>query len=106
MKITSSAFQHHQQIPRKYSCDGQNINPPLVFVDVPQAARSLVLIVDDPDAPRGTWVHWLVYNIPPDVREVKEHSAPRGDDEFWQAWLCWALSAVRNASVFLQTICS
>ncbi len=81
MKITSSAFQHHQQIPRKYSCDGQNINPPLVFVDVPQAARSLVLIVDDPDAPRGTWVHWLVYNIPPDVREVKEHSAPRGGIE-------------------------
>lgn len=77
MKITSSAFQHHQKIPRKYTCDGQNINPPLVFVDVPQAARSLVLIVDDPDAPRGTWVHWLVYNIPPAVREVKEQSVPR-----------------------------
>jgi Raf kinase inhibitor-like YbhB/YbcL family protein len=77
MKITSSAFQHHQKIPRKYTCDGQNINPPLVFVDVPQAARSLVLIVDDPDAPRGTWVHWLVYNIPFAVREVQERSVPR-----------------------------
>ena len=77
MKLTSPAFQHQQKIPRKYTCDGENINPPLVFVDVPQAARSLVLIVDDPDAPRGTWVHWVVYNIHPAVREVKEHSVPR-----------------------------
>jgi Raf kinase inhibitor-like YbhB/YbcL family protein len=77
MNITSAAFQHQQRIPRKYTCDGQNINPPLVFVDVPQAASSLALLVDDPDAPRGTWVHWLVYNIPPAVREVKERSVPR-----------------------------
>ncbi len=77
MKLTSSAFQHQQKIPRKYTCDGENINPPLVFVDVPQATRSLVLIVDDPDAPRGTWVHWVVYNIHPAVREVKEQSVPR-----------------------------
>jgi Raf kinase inhibitor-like YbhB/YbcL family protein len=77
MKITSSAFQHQQKIPRKYTCDGEDINPPLVFLDVPRAARSLVLIVDDPDAPRGTWVHWVVYNINPSVREVKEKSVPR-----------------------------
>jgi Raf kinase inhibitor-like YbhB/YbcL family protein len=77
MKITSSAFHHQQKIPRKYTCDGQDINPPLAFADVPQAARSLVLLVDDPDAPRGTWVHWLVYNIHPAVREVKEQSVPR-----------------------------
>src|SRR5215813_6357033 len=76
MNITSAAFQHQQRIPRKYTCDGQNINPPLIFIDVPQAARSLVLLVDDPDAPRRTWVHWLVYNIPPAVREVKERSVP------------------------------
>ena len=63
MRITSSAFAHNQMIPFTYTCDGKNINPPLAFSGVPEEARSLVLIVDDPDAPRGTWVHWLVWNI-------------------------------------------
>lgn len=74
MKITSSAFEDKKRIPSKYTCNGENINPPLEFSDVPKEAKSLVLIVDDPDAPMGTWVHWVVYDISPAVREVKENS--------------------------------
>ncbi len=77
MKITSSAFDHNQKIPSKYTCDGENISPPLEFVDIPNNAKSLALIVDDPDAPAKTWVHWVVYNINPQVTEVKENSVPQ-----------------------------
>lgn len=76
MKITSSAFQNNAKIPSKYTCDGENVNPPLEFVDVPSNAKSLALIVDDPDAPSKTWVHWVVYNIGTKTSEVKENSAP------------------------------
>lgn len=81
MKITSSAFIHSSKIPAKYTCDGGNINPPLQFLEVPESAKSLVLIVDDPDAPSKVWVHWLVYNINPDVSEVEENSVPGGGIE-------------------------
>lgn len=81
MKITSVAFQNNTKIPSKYTCDGENINPPLEFVDVPNNTKSLVLIVDDPDAPSKTWVHWVVYNINPDVTEVEENSIPEGGIE-------------------------
>lgn len=81
MKITSSAFKERQQIPSKYTCNGENINPPLKFSDLPQGTKSLVLIVDDPDAPSGTFVHWVVYNISPISREVKENSIPDGGEE-------------------------
>ena len=69
MNITSSAFAHNDAIPRLYTCQGRDISPPLAWSGVPAAARSLVLIVDDPDAPdpahpRMTWVHWLLYNLP------------------------------------------
>jgi hypothetical protein len=69
MKITSSAFVHNGQIPKPYSCEGRDISPPLDWSEVPANAKSLVLIVDDPDAPdpaapRMTWVHWLLYNLP------------------------------------------
>lgn len=76
MKISSSVFNDREYIPRKYTCNGENINPPLEFSEVPREARSLVLIVDDPDAPNGTWVHWIVYNIDPDVTNVREDSIP------------------------------
>lgn len=78
MLISSPAFENNSTIPALYTCDGENINPPLVFSVVPQNAKSLVLIVDDPDAPGGTWDHWIVFNIPPTVKEIQEHSVPQG----------------------------
>jgi len=77
MKIVSSAFNHNTKIPRKYTCDGENVNPPVQFLDIPENAKSLVLIVDDPDAPSKIWVHWVVYNINPQTSEVKENSVPQ-----------------------------
>ena len=74
LTITSPAFVHSMAIPARYTCDGQDINPPLIINAVPDGARSLALIVDDPDAPVGTWVHWLVWNISPQTREIKESS--------------------------------
>lgn len=65
MRLTSPAFADNQQIPSIYTCDGKNINPPLDITDIPQNTKSLALIVDDPDAPGGDFVHWLVWNITP-----------------------------------------
>mgnify|MGYP001574903890 CR=1 FL=1 len=78
MKLGSPAFEHNQKIPSKYTCDGENINPPLKIESVPEATKSLVLIMDDPDAPRGTWVHWTLWNISPDTKEIPENSVPAG----------------------------
>lgn len=81
MKIESSAFENNGMIPAKYTCDGQNINPPLKISDVPQSAKSLALVIDDPDAPKGTWIHWVVMNINPMTKEISEHSVPKGAKE-------------------------
>ncbi len=78
MKISSTVFDNNQFIPRKYTCDGDNINPPLLIHDVPQEAQSLVLIVDDPDAPMGTWTHWLLWNINPSTSLIEEGNIPQG----------------------------
>ncbi len=78
LKISSTAFSNNGNIPSKYTCDGSDINPPLLIEDVPQGAKSLVLITDDPDAPMGTWVHWVVWNISPQTRVIKENDTPPG----------------------------
>jgi len=81
LKIESPAFANNEKIPSKYTCDGENINPALNITGVPEDAVSLVLIVDDPDAPGGTWVHWTVFNISPDTTLISENSAPDGAKE-------------------------
>lgn len=64
LTVSCAGFENNALIPSKYTCDGININPPLNFDHVPEEAQSLALIVDDPDAPAGTWVHWILWNIP------------------------------------------
>ena len=78
IKITSSAFKNNAYLPSKYTCDGADVNPPLTIENIPAGAKSLALIVDDPDAPRGTWVHWVAWTIDPGTREIKEQSIPTG----------------------------
>jgi Raf kinase inhibitor-like YbhB/YbcL family protein len=72
MKLQSPAFQQGELIPVKYTCDGMDVSPPLTWTDTPRGTRSLALIADDPDAPRGTWVHWVAWNIPADARALPE----------------------------------
>lgn len=73
--IKSSAFEHKGSVSSKYTCDGDDINPPLSIENIPEKTQSLVLIVDDPDAPMGTWDHWVAWNIPP-VQKIEENSVP------------------------------
>jgi len=78
MKIATKAFSGTRPIPERFTADGKNINPPLTIGGVPPEAKSLVLIVDDPDAPMGTWNHWLVWNIKPGTTMIEEDSVPKG----------------------------
>lgn len=82
LRVTSSAFAEGKGIPAKYSCDGANVSPPLSWSGVPAGAKSLVLVVDDPDAPSGTYVHWILGGLAPSTRSLAEDSVPSGA---WQA---------------------
>jgi Raf kinase inhibitor-like YbhB/YbcL family protein len=75
MKITSPEFKNNELIPSKFTCQGEDINPALIIEDIPEGTKSLALIMDDPDAPMGTWVHWVVYDIAPTAR-IDENSIP------------------------------
>jgi Raf kinase inhibitor-like YbhB/YbcL family protein len=81
MNITSPAFQNNANISAKYTCDGDDVNPPLEFHDIPGNCVSLALIVDDPDAPSGDFVHWIIWNIVPTVGGIGENSVPEGGTE-------------------------
>lgn len=78
LTLSSPAFQNNGTIPSTYTCDGKDVNPPLVIQGVPVSAKSLALIVDDPDAPAGDFTHWTLWNIPPETTEIKENSVPQG----------------------------
>ncbi len=78
LTISSPAFVNMGPIPPKYTCDGADVNPPLKWEGAPDKAKSLALIVDDPDAPAGTWVHWVVWNINPADQGISENSVPKG----------------------------
>lgn len=72
LSVSSQAFREGEKIPAKYSCDGQNISPPLIWDEPPAETRSFALIVDDPDAPGGTFTHWILFNLPATNRELPE----------------------------------
>src|SRR3990172_2225132 len=95
MQIVSPEFDHQGMIPAKYTCDGADISPPLAWTGLPAATKSLVLIVDDPDAPdpaapKLTWVHWVLYNIPPGAAglkaAIKPGELPKGTLEGLNDW--------------------
>ncbi len=86
LRVSSPAFGHGASIPALHTCDGRDTTPPLDIGGVPEKARSLVLIMDDPDAPMGTWVHWVVWNIPPRTTELRENSLPEGSVEGRNSW--------------------
>ncbi|AKD05050.1 YbhB/YbcL family Raf kinase inhibitor-like protein [Pontibacter korlensis] len=75
LQISSPSFSAGDNIPKKHTCDGEDINPALEIGDLPEETKSLVLIVNDPDAPNGNWVHWLVWDVPP-IHFIQENSSP------------------------------
>jgi Raf kinase inhibitor-like YbhB/YbcL family protein len=76
LSVMSPTFENNQLIPAKYTCDGDNVNPPLAIDGVPEGTKTLALIVDDPDAPMGTWDHWIVWNIPATTSKIAENTVP------------------------------
>jgi Raf kinase inhibitor-like YbhB/YbcL family protein len=86
LSLASPAFQDNGDIPAKFTCQGDDINPPLEIGNVPGGAKSLVLIMDDPDAPMGTWDHWVVWNIAPETSGVPEDSVPQGAVQGRNSW--------------------
>lgn len=81
MILSSNAFANNANMPAKYTCDGENVNPSLAIKEVPAETKSLILIMDDPDAPMGAWLHWTVWNIDPATTEIAESSVPPGATE-------------------------
>ena len=83
MELKSSAFEHEGKIPSKHTCDAENVSPPLEMLEVPKGTKSLTLIMHDPDVPKhlredGNWDHWVVFNIPPETKQINEGEEPKG----------------------------
>ncbi len=78
-ELTSAVFARGEGIPSKYTCDGEDISPPLLWSDPPEGSQSFALICDDPDAPVGTWVHWVLYDLPAETRDLAEAVGPEAD---------------------------
>jgi len=83
MTLNSPAFKQNGHMPSKYTCEGKDVSPPLAWDGIPNGTRSLVLMIDDPDAldpkaPKMVWVHWVVYNMPPDTRRLPENAGQAG----------------------------
>jgi len=78
LQITSAAFKQGEPIPAKHSCSGADVSPPLGIANIPKESKGLVLIVDDPDAPSGTWTHWVLYGIPPQTAAIPEGTPAKG----------------------------
>ena len=117
--VTSQSFMHQRGIPARHTCDGFNSSPPLAWSGVPAGTKSLALIVDDPDAPdpaapKKTWVHWVLYNIPPDANGLPEGVAAKdlpsgtlqGTNDSRGTGIWGALPADRQASLFFQAVCA
>jgi len=77
IKVKSTAFEEGGMIPKRYTCDGMDISPPLAWTSIPEGTKSIALICDDPDAPMGTWVHWVLFNLPPDTKQLSENVPPQ-----------------------------
>ncbi len=119
LALTSSAFTDNGPIPKLYTCQGKDISPALAWSGLPAGTKSLALIVDDPDAPdpaapKMTWVHWVLYNIPVSAKGLEEAVAPgcaarrhaRGSDRLQAHGLRWPLPADRPASLLPQALCA
>ncbi len=91
LSINSSAFTDGGKLPKQYTCNGKDISPPIAISGAPEGTQSFVLIMDDPDAPSGTWLHWLVYNLPANTTEIAEKSSkkPVWDDGTMQGKNSW-----------------
>ena len=114
LQITSTAFSEGQPIPAKYSCEGRDISPPLQWTNAPANTKSFALIMDDPDAPVGTWVHWVLYDLPANYdrasgrrgeNTIHSRQCEAGIEQLAAPGLWRAVSAARQAaSLFLQTL--
>ena len=110
MQVTSSTFKEGEKIPRIYTCDDQNVSPPLAWTGVPTDTVSLALVMDDPDAPSGNWVHWVLYNLPPELNSLeqgKSGGGTEGKNDFWQDWLWRSMPAAwLKPPLFYKNLCA